>query len=191
MTKKYKNKEKGFTLIELMVATSIFSMVMLASLGALFTLLGASKNSRATHTAMDNVNFALESMTRSIRMGSKYYCVPGRQGLPESLTQGKNCIVTPGTAISFLPQGADPKPVSYKLIYNNNNNVYTIERCKEESCVQVVSDAVNVKELGFYVAGAENEAEQPRVFIKLEGEVKVKEETIPFFIQTFISQRNY
>ncbi len=50
--KKYKNKEKGFTLIELMVATSIFSMVMLASLGALFTLLGASKNSRATHTAM-------------------------------------------------------------------------------------------------------------------------------------------
>ncbi|HPK13991.1 MAG TPA: type II secretion system protein [Candidatus Paceibacterota bacterium] len=184
MTKKYKNKEKGFTLIELMVATSIFSMVMLASLGALFTLLGASKNSRATHTAMDNVNFALESMTRSIRMGSKYYC-----GLPESLTQGKNCIDTPGTAISFLPQGTDPKPVSYKLASNNNGN--TIERCKEQDCVQVISDAVDVKELSFYVAGAEDEAEQPRVFIKLKGEVKVKEEIIPFFIQTFISQRNY
>ena len=189
MTKKYKNKEKGFTLIELMVATSIFSMVMLASLGALFTLLGASKNSRATHTAMDNVNFALESMTRSIRMGSKYYCTEAGYSPPTNLVNGKNCSGG-GTAISFLPQGADPKPVSYKLIYNNNN-VYTIERCKEESCVQVVSDAVNVKELGFYVAGAENEAEQPRVFIKLEGEVKVKEETIPFFIQTFISQRNY
>ncbi|HPC12379.1 MAG TPA: type II secretion system protein [Candidatus Paceibacterota bacterium] len=191
MTKKHKNKEKGFTLIELMVATSIFSMVMLASLGALFTLLGASKNSRATHTAMDNVNFALESMTRSIRMGSKYYCVLGGQGLPESLTQGKNCIVTPGTAISFLPQGADPKPVSYKLASNNNGK--TIERCKEQDCVQVISDAVDVKELSFYVAGAGagDEAEQPRVFIKLKGEVKVKEEIIPFFIQTFISQRNY
>jgi len=189
MTKKYKNKEKGFTLIELMVATSIFSMVMLASLGALFTLLGASKNSRATHTAMDNVNFALESMTRSIRMGSKYYCVLQEEILPESLTQGKNCIDTPGTAISFLPQGADPKPVSYKLASNNNGK--TIERCKEQDCVQVVSDAVDVKELSFYVAGAGNESEQPRVFIKLEGEVKVKEETIPFFIQTFISQRNY
>ena len=67
----------------------------------------------------------------------------------------------------------------------------TIERCKEQDCVQVISDAVDVKELSFYVAGAEDEAEQPRVFIKLEGEVKVKEETIPFFIQTFISQRNY
>ncbi|HOO47877.1 MAG TPA: type II secretion system protein [Candidatus Paceibacterota bacterium] len=188
MTKKYKNKEKGFTLIELMVATSIFSMVMLASLGALFTLLGASKNSRATHTAMDNVNFALESMTRSIRMGSKYYCVLGNE-LPGSLTQGQNCIDTPGTAISFLPQGTDPKPVSYK--FASNNNVDTIERCKEQDCVQVISDAVDVKELSFYVAGAEDEAEQPRVFIKLEGEVKVKEETIPFFIQTFISQRNY
>ena len=186
MTKKYKNKEKGFTLIELMVATSIFSMVMLASLGALFTLLGASKNSRATHTAMDNVNFALESMTRSIRMGSKYYCVLGRQGLPESLTQGNNCSGG-GTAISFFPQGEKETPTTYMSV-NGTIKKYIGE---EDNGVQVISDAVNVEDLRFYVTGAEEPYKQPSVFIRLKGVVRVKEKRIPFLIQTFINQRNY
>ena len=186
MTKKYKNKEKGFTLIELMVATSIFSMVMLASLGALFTLLGASKNSRATHTAMDNVNFALESMTRSIRMGSKYYCTEVGNTPPTNFVNGNNCSGG-GTAISFLPQGEKGTPTTY-MLENRTIKKYIGE---ESNGVQVISDAVNVEDLEFYVAGAEDEEEQPRVFIKLKGEVEVKGEIIPFFIQTFINQRNY
>jgi prepilin-type N-terminal cleavage/methylation domain-containing protein len=187
MTKKYKNKEKGFTLIELMVATSIFSMVMLASLGALFTLLGASKNSRATHTAMDNVNFALESMTRSIRMGSKYYCTQGGNTPPTNLGNGSNCS-DGGTAISFLPQGEKGTPTTY-MLENRTIKKYIGE---ESNGVQVISDAVNVEDLSFYVTGAEEPYKQPSVFIRLKGVVSVKKEKeIPFLIQTFINQRNY
>lgn len=188
MSKTYKNKNRGFTLIELMVATSIFSMVMLASLGALFTLLGASKDSRATHTAMDNVNFALESMTRSIRMGSKYYCEPGGI-LLEDIGEGKDCP-NGGTAISFLPQGEESKTVDYVLKVDGSRG--TIQRCvATKGCVQVISDAVNVTDLKFYVTGVEDSKKQPGVFVKLEGEVTVKEKDIPFLIQTFINQRNY
>ena len=186
MTKKYKNKEKGFTLIELMVATSIFSMVMLASLGALFTLLGASKNSRATHTAMDNVNFALESMTRSIRMGSKYYCTEAGYSLPTNLVNGKNCSGG-GTAISFFPQGEKETPTTY-MSENGTIKKYIGE---EDNGVQVISDAVNVEDLRFYVTGAKDSNKQPSVFIRLKGVVRVKEKRIPFLIQTFINQRNY
>jgi len=186
MTKKHKNKEKGFTLIELMVATSIFSMVMLASLGALFTLLGASKNSRATHTAMDNVNFALESMTRSIRMGSKYYCTEAGYSPPTNLINGKNCSGG-GTAISFLPQGEEETPTTY-MWEEGTIMKYTGEY---DAGVQVISNAVNIEDLKFYVTGAQESEEQPSVFIKLKGVVTVKGKDIPFIIQTFISQRNY
>lgn len=187
MTKKYKNKEKGFTLIELMVATSIFSMVMLASLGALFTLLGASKNSRATHTAMDNVNFALESMTRSIRMGSKYYCIEAGNTPPPNLGNGNNCSEG-GTAISFFPQGEKETPTTY-MSENGTIKKYIGE---DNAGVQVISDAVNVEDLSFYVTGAGESNKQPSVFIKLKGVVSVKKEKeIPFLIQTFINQRNY
>jgi len=186
MTKKYKNKEKGFTLIELMVATSIFSMVMLASLGALFTLLGASKNSRATHTAMDNVNFALESMTRSIRMGSKYYCIEAGHTPPPNLGNGNNCPEG-GTAISFFPQGEKGTPTTY-MLENGTIKKYIGE---DNAGVQVISDAVNVEDLSFYVTGAGDSNKQPSVFIRLKGVVRVKEKRIPFLIQTFINQRNY
>lgn len=188
MTKKYKNKEKGFTLIELMVATSIFSMVMLASLGALFTLLGASKNSRATHTAMDNINFALESMTRSIRMGSNYICTTSGN-IPSTVTGGTNCPGG-GTAISFLPQKEDSTLTTYKL-KKRSDGVHTLERGISDNYVQVISDDVNIEELKFYVTGAEDGGRQPSVFVKLGGSVTVKEKDIPFFIQTFINQRNY
>lgn len=191
-----KNKTRGFTLIELMVSTSIFAIIMLASIGSLFTLLGASKNSRATHTALDNVNFALESMTRSIRMGKNYICISEGAYLPTtlegSLIPGRDCQDDEvGTAISFLPQSESQNLTTYKLSPRDNDS-YTLKRCVLDNCVQIISDDVNIKYVNFLVKGTGlSPRKQPNVFIKLRGEVKVKEEFVPFNIQTFINQRNY
>lgn len=190
------NKTRGFTLVELMVSTSIFAIIMLASIGSLFTLLGASRNSRATQTALDNVNFALESMTRSIRMGSNYICTTSGTiplFIDVSVLGGRDCTGG-GTAISFLPQSEGQNLTIYKITCPNNSiDFCTLERGISGKFVQVVSDAVNIKELNFFVNGTTNSVpkKQPSVFIKLKGEVKVKNETVPFNIQTFITQRNY
>ncbi len=178
-----------------MVSTSIFAIIMLASIGSLFTLLGASKNSRAKHTALDNVNFALESMTRSIRMGKNYICTSGNNSYPETLTgdltPGRDCQDNEaGTAISFLPQSGRGDLTTYKLSSRNDGS-FTLERCVTNSCVQIISDDVNIKYVNFFVRGTRDDDKQPSVFIKLRGEVKVKEEPVPFNIQTFINQRNY
>jgi prepilin-type N-terminal cleavage/methylation domain-containing protein len=191
-----KNKTRGFTLVELMVSTSIFAIIMLASIGSLFTLLGASKNSRAKHTALDNVNFALESMTRSIRMGKNYICTSGGDDYPTTLGGGliPGCDCQDGeagTAISFLPQSEGLKLTTYKLSCNTGNDFCTLQRCISEDCVQIISDNVNIKNVNFFVKGTRDPQRQPSVFIKLKGEVKVKEELVPFNIQTFINQRNY
>lgn len=65
---------KGFTLIEIMVSVSIFSMVMVIVVGALLVLNDANKKAQALRAIVDNLNFAVEDMTRSIRTGKDYNC---------------------------------------------------------------------------------------------------------------------
>ncbi len=193
---KFKNqKNKGFTLVELMVATSIFVIIMLSSMGSLFTLLDASKTSRALRFAMDNVNFSMESMTRSIRMGSYYYCVPLNASIDtdEFLTEGKNCPAGESW-ISFIPQGGVER-IGYKLTTDEDSGKSTLEKCDEgyvNHCFSIISDDVNIDYLKFFVKGSQGvDEKQASVYILLKGTVKVKGIPNSFSIQTFASQRNF
>ena len=62
----------GFTLIEIMVAVSIFSLIMVISMGSILSVFDANKKSQTLRTVMDNMNFTLEGMTRTIRFGRNY-----------------------------------------------------------------------------------------------------------------------
>ena len=185
-------KNKGFTLVELMVATSIFVVVMLASMSALFILLDSGKSSRALRLAMDNVNFAVESMTRSIRMGTNYYCVTGGGngiGPTDFLNTGKNCS-NGGTAVSFLPQGSTTSRVGYEW-HIDSNNKGTLLRCDANGCVSIVSSDVNIEQLKFFVKGSEVNDGQASTYIIIKGTVYVKNVPTSFSIQTLASQRNF
>ncbi len=183
--KSTKKLNKGFTLVELMVSTSIFSIIMLSSIGALFTLLGVSRNSRAAHTAMDNINFALESIVRSIGTGTGYACGDNPEDLEE--TAGEDCK-NGGSVLSFFHQKSKDNRVFY---YKRDNKIYRKEA--EDDEIQLVSDDIKIDDLTFYVVGAGIRSQaQPRVFIKIKGEAKIKDsEYVPFNIQTLVSQRNY
>lgn len=191
---KQKNISSGFTLIELMVATSIFVVIMLASMGSLFTLLDASKNSRALRTAMDNVNFAMESMTRSIRMGTNYYCVtyPTSIGSADYLTEGRNCP-SGGTAVSFLPQTVTTYRVGYQWKPRDDaQGTYTLQRCDINSCVDIISPDVNIEQLKFFVKGSQSgDNIQASVYIIMRGTVTIKGVDTSFALQTMASQRNF
>jgi prepilin-type N-terminal cleavage/methylation domain-containing protein len=65
---------KGFTLIEMLVSVAIFSVVMVMALGALLSLSTADRKAQALKSAVDNLDFALDSMSRSIRTGNNYHC---------------------------------------------------------------------------------------------------------------------
>jgi len=191
--KNRKIKFKGFTLIELMVATSIFVVIMLASMGSLFVLLDAAKNSKALRFSMDNVNFAMESMTRSIRMGKTYVCLrEGEQiGLEELPGSGQDCREG-GTLLAFFPQGVTDHIIIYKIEDRQDHSTRTLKKCTPESgCVEIVSSNVDVKRLKFFTNGAEEDSGiQPSVYIIMEGTVMVKEEAVSFSIQTLASMRN-
>jgi prepilin-type N-terminal cleavage/methylation domain-containing protein len=192
-------KNKGFTLIELMVATSIFVVIMLASMSALFIMLNAAKNSKALRFAMDNVNFAMESMTRSIRMGTNYYCgsLSDSSINTKDLTKTGDCTSTDGsgggTLLAFKPQDAlATNKVVYKLSRADDGTNY-IARCGEgNACVSIISPLVNIEKLKFFVDGSSpDDTKQASVYIIIKGTVILKGVPTSFAIQTMASQRNF
>lgn len=189
------NKQKnisGFTLIELMVATSIFVVIMLSSMSALYILLDASKNSRALRSAMDNVNFSMESMTRSIRMGTSYVC-DSTFTMPSDTSVTHDCS-TGHPYLSFIPQNSAVRAGYVRTLRTDGSGTYDIERCTPDtsSCVSIVSSDVDINSLTFFVNGsADNDGVQASVYIMMKGTVTVKGVANSFSLQTIASQRNF
>jgi prepilin-type N-terminal cleavage/methylation domain-containing protein len=67
---------RGFTLIETLVAVSLFSVLMVMTVGSLTVLIDANRKARSEKSVINNLNAALEIMSRSIRDGSGYQCQP-------------------------------------------------------------------------------------------------------------------
>jgi len=189
-SKKQKAKtSRGFTLIELMVSTSIFIVVMLIAMGSLIVTSDSAKKSQALSFTMDNLNFAMESMSRSIRMGTNYTCASSVV-LGEGLSPS-NC--TSKEIIAFIPAKASS---SVRLAYKREaraDGTYTIKKYDTRdgsNGVDVISTNIDIKKLKFYVKGAEeSELIQPSVYMIVKGAIIIKGEETSFSIQTMVSQR--
>ena len=67
-------KQGGFSLVELMVAVTIFVIVMIISVSTLLVIIDANAKAQAVNTAMNNISFAVDSITRNIRTSNSFYC---------------------------------------------------------------------------------------------------------------------
>ena len=65
--KQDKSYQQGFTLMEVMVAVSIFAIVVTVGIGSLLTINSTYKKSQADRQAIDGLTFTLESMSRRLR----------------------------------------------------------------------------------------------------------------------------
>ena len=81
---------KGFTLIEMLVSITIFSIVMVMALGSLLALSVADRKAETLKSGVDNLTFALDSMSRAIRTGSSYDCGNQASTAPTDCTSGAN-----------------------------------------------------------------------------------------------------
>ncbi len=130
--KKY-SSQKGFTLIELMVATTIFMIVMLVAMGSLVTSSNSAKKSRYLRTAMDNVNFAMDSMTRSLRTATDYSCIRGETVTLSPTQAGSYDCPTGGNGVAFTPTD------EYGYCHNDPNDpkVEDITNCRTAAFAMV------------------------------------------------------
>ncbi len=171
-------KEKAFTLIEMLISISLFTIVVTISFSALFSIMNANAKAKTMKLVINNLNMAMESMTREIRVGYRYTC----SSAPSPTTNGTDC--SGGGRIIFIAENGD------KVAYRFSSSNKTIERTRNGKIVSLIGDDVNIEDLKFYVHGTgTGDNIQPRVLIVLKGAINRENEKTEFNIQTTVSQR--
>lgn len=67
-----RNRNAGFTLVELIVSVGLFTIVVTIAMSAYLRLISLDRKTRALNDVVTNLSFVVESMSRSIRTGTLY-----------------------------------------------------------------------------------------------------------------------
>ena len=181
--------KRGFSLVELMVSLSIFAIVMIISVGTLLILIDANERAQIEYTAMTNLTFALDSMTREIRTGYDHYCRKNDDlnEPPTPLETGPlDCTGSNyDTEIAFN-RGRDNIRVGYRL---HNGEIQ--QRVGDEPWLSLTSPNLVVTRLDLQSIGSiPGDTEQPTSILYVEGYINNTEDTdTDFKLQTRITQR--
>ena len=204
----YKNTgkaERGFSLIEVLVAFTIFTLIMVTAIGALTSVISANRKAQSIKSVMNNLNFALESMAREIRTGTAYHCKPGSSLNPQEPPEGGNGVgqigspkdcPNGGVLLAFKAVSEELSALPVQIVYRFING--RIQKC-DLNCaknaggdyISITAPNVVIDDFRFYVQGAKRgDNKQPYVIMTLRGAVGVDpKESSEFQIQTTVSQR--
>jgi prepilin-type N-terminal cleavage/methylation domain-containing protein len=178
----------GFTLVEMLVAITIFSVTTGVISGIYVSGINQQRRALVSQTILDQTSFALEYMSRALRMAKKELSNP-----PDCLSQrGLNYEIThSGSGLKFINHLQDDDCQEFFLEGGLLKYRRNIGKALEET-LPLISNKIEIVSLKFNLAGeSQNDDLQPRLTIfleisgkgALEGSQKIK-------IQTSISQRN-
>ncbi|KKT66972.1 MAG: hypothetical protein UW61_C0019G0002 [Candidatus Curtissbacteria bacterium GW2011_GWC1_44_33] len=167
---------RGFTLVELMVAMSIFIIVMTISMGSILGVFDANRKSRSLKIVLNNLNLAVESMSKEMRFGKNYHCGSGTVTVPQNCPGGD-------TLMSFL--SSDNIQITYRL-----NNQTIEKKLDNGDYIAVTAPEIVIDNLTFYTVGAgASNTLQPKVIIKIQSHAGLGADRSDFTLQTLVSQR--
>ena len=189
------HRSRAFTLVELMVSLSIFSIVMLISTSTLLIMIDANAKAQALYSASTNLSFALDSITREIRMGYGYHCSSIVGDANQGVATGANDCSSGGRYIAFSREW-DSERIAYRL-YEDNNGIGRIEMNTETANAwsPITSDDIDVDRFEIIVANTDTyndngNISQPFVDIMIQGKTNNGlDQATDFNIQSHIVQR--
>ncbi|MEK7208635.1 MAG: type II secretion system protein [Patescibacteria group bacterium] len=171
----------GFTLIEIMVAVSLFAIVAVIVSGALVTISDVNRKAQAIKIAMDNVSFAMDSMVFNLREGEAHKCSGSSACTNEDnivfvSTRSKNeCLSGFKRYIGYRLQGGRIQTGSLCGTVGSTPTEYK----------DITSSEVDISKLGFYIPDQLLGA--VRVTMIIEGQVPGKTQT-NFYLQTTVKK---
>ena len=116
------NSEAGFTLIEVMIATGLFVVIMTIGIGAVLNVNSVYKKTQKIRSIVDNLGFVMEDMSKTLRTGVSYACPDAAITAGTSFTiPGLIPCVSKNYAISF--QSASGLPVVYAIVPFSSTDV--------------------------------------------------------------------
>lgn len=172
MTGDNPKKNKGFTLIEMMVAVAIFTALVAAGSSVFVASIKSQRQSLATQEVLDQTSYLVEHMSRALRMAKK--------------DMAGTCTGT--VRLNYIFEDQCIKFVNY----NDECQQFCLDgtRIKNEDGVYLTSDSLQITDFSVDISGeyqppADNL--QPRVTVSLGVE---GQEESGIRIQTTVSQRN-
>jgi prepilin-type N-terminal cleavage/methylation domain-containing protein len=172
-----KKTHSGFTLMEIMVAVSIFTIIMVTGISSLLIINTTNAKSRAERQAVDQASFILESMSRKMRTA-------------QSLTVGGNSSVTfvnqkDETESYLFTPGTPGGTLKYQLTpLGGSVQEYTL------SDGQNPQGAILFRNISFEVLGNDAaDGHQPIVVVRASGTAQEGKQSVSFSVQTAVSPR--
>ena len=187
--KRNQNKTAGFSLIELMVSVTLFSVVMTISIGSLLSLIDADRKAQALKSVMNNLNFALDSMSRGMRIGTNYHCSTST-AIPPNLDSTNDCV-NGGVLVAFEAFNGNSSISTDQIIFRFINN--GIEKSSDGGAtfISITAQEVTIENMQFFVVGSsDSDTLQPRIVMTISGVAGVSARAkTNFNLQTTVSQR--
>ena len=172
-------KNKGFTLIEIIVSVAIFVIVMTIAIGAVLSAVDANRKAQSISTVINNLNIAVEGMVRDLRTGENYAKVTGCES------------DAPKYCISFEDKAG--RKVEYSLITPSGKNGHihknVVGSSEEYDEGRITSDEVNIEEAEFILVGDGTSDGPERILVRLKGYAGAGKTRSDFNIQTVVTSR--
>lgn len=195
--KKFRRINTGYTIIETMIAVSLFLVIIMTGMGALLNANLLHQKSQNMRSIMDNLSFIMEDMSRNLRTGYSYRCLTGNDNLSDVSTP-LSC--TNGWGIAFESANGSPGNNNDQWVYYIDNTGKIFKSTQgpyiASNFIQLTPDEVVIDPLShFSILGAESisspqlDRQQPFVSIRLVGQITFKNVVTPFSLQTSVSQR--
>jgi len=181
---RHKAKNRGFSLVEMLVAVSIFAIVMVVSVGTLIVLVTSSGVTQRIQSLATNLSFAMDMMTRDIRTGYDYYCTSSISG---TLNSGTNNCADGESGIIFTNSETDDR-TAYR--FNSSNGSLEL-RIDSGSWIRLTSSEVIIEDAKFYVTGStRGDGVQPQVRVLVRGTpTNTTFQVSTFYLQSTLTQR--
>jgi len=179
-------KGEGFTLLEMLVAVSLFVTAATMSLGTILSVSDAQQKILTLRITQDSLGYVFDTMGKEIRTGTSYHC---GAGVDDFSATPQDCA-SGGPSFTFL-SGAST--VTYQIRAGRMERVF-MGGTPSQAISVLTPSGITITNFKFYVWGSppasSGDIYQPRVLIIVQGTAGVKERTKSSInIQTMISQR--
>lgn len=182
-------KKNGFTLLELLIAMIVFSIIAIAFVSLFLSAINQQRRVLAINNMINNTSYTLEYIDRAVRMAIKDATASGDCTGVASLKYNYGTSSS-STMLRFL--NFDNKCVEFSL--QNNKIMFRrstdTNRSNLDAAEPLTSSDVKVSYLEYHISGdGQQDEQQPKVTITfISSPVNFKD--INSVVQTTISQRN-
>lgn len=169
-----------------MVSISVFTVVVLITIGALISINDSNRKIQSMRALMDNLNFALENISRTLRTGSVYHC-----GDTGDITSAQDCSVTGSDYIAFEGASGSSANSNDQIVFRLINGQIQKSTDSGDTFLGMTSPDITISTLKFYVSGAPAlDGKQPKILLLVGGTAEAGKGLVSeFHLQTTVSER--